>query len=155
MSCEIFLLDPADAKAALDVVNRSFAACVAPDYTQEGRAMFARVVTAEYLRTLPYRRGFTLVARVAHAIVGMCAFRDGNHVTLFFVLPEHQGQGIGRRLFAAALARVRASDPSVARIEVHSSPFAVPVYQALGFLATGPMKEDNGIRYLPMALRLD
>ena len=149
------MLDPSEAEAAMAVVTRSFDTCVGPDYAEEGRAMFARVVTAEYLRSLPYRRGFTLVARVDHAIVGMCAFRDVHHVTLFFVLPAYQGRGIGRRLFAAALAHLRAHVPQLARLEVHSSPIAIPVYKALGFRATGGMKEDNGIRYLPMEMPLD
>lgn len=154
MALHISDLDPGDAEAAMAVVTTSFTTCVAPDYTQEGRDLFARVVTADYLRSLPFRRGFTLVATLDHKIVGMCAFRDGHHITLFFVLPDHQGRGIGRQLFEAALRRLREQTPSATRVEVHSSPIAVPVYEALGFQATGAMKEDNGIRYLPMALRL-
>ena len=137
------------------VVTRSFETCVAPDYAQEGRDLFVRVVTADYLRSLPLRRGFTLVATMEKAIVGMCALRDGHHVTLFFVLPDYQGMGIGRQLFEAALLRLRQTIPEATRVEVHSSPIAVPVYQSLGFHAVGGMKEENGIRYLPMKLEID
>jgi len=137
------------------VVTQSFAACVAPDYAQEGRDLFGRVVTADYLRSLPFRRGFTLVATVDQTIVGMCAFRDGHHVTLFFVLPDYQGSGIGRQLFEAALLHLRQTVPEATCVEVHSSPVAVPVYQALGFRALGAMREDHGIRYIPMAMALD
>lgn len=148
------MLDPAEAEAAIAVVKESFAACVAPDYTQQGRDVFAQVVSADYLCSLPHRRGFTLVAKLAGRMVGMCAFRDGNHVTLFFVLPEFQGRGIGRRLFDSAVERVSRTVFGATKLEVHSSPVAVSVYQALGFSATGPEQVDDGIRYIPMERRL-
>jgi len=147
---EISPLEPADAEAAIAVVRASFAAHVAPDYGQDGRDLFEQVVTAEYLRSLPRRRGFTLVAKTDGRIVGMIAFRDGNHVTLFFVLPSHQGRGIGRQLFDAAVLRLRRTAPATEKLEVHSSPIAVPVYRALGFSATGPEAVEGGIRFVPM-----
>lgn len=98
-------LAPADADAALAVVLESFDAAVAPDYSPEGVALFRRVVTADYVRSLPTRHGFTLVERRDGRITGLCAIRDRNHITLFFVRPEAQGRGVGRRLFDATLAR--------------------------------------------------
>jgi ribosomal protein S18 acetylase RimI-like enzyme len=154
MELEVADLNPADAEAAMAVVRESFDACVAPDYVQEGRDLFAQVVTANYLCSLARRRGFTLVAKLQGRMVGMCAFRDGHHVTLFFVLPEFQGRGIGRRLFDAAVERVHANAPTATKLEVHSSPIAVPVYQALGFRITSPEKVENGIRYIPMECAL-
>jgi GNAT superfamily N-acetyltransferase len=155
MFWEVTELDPADADAAMTVVNGSFAADVAPDYAQEGRELFARVVTADYLRSLPSRQGFTLIAKDGTSIVGMLALRDRHHITLFFVLPEYQGRGIGRRLFDAMLERVRRELPGATKLEVHSSPIAVPVYVALGFVATGPEAVEGGIRYIPMERPLD
>lgn len=143
-------LAPADADAALSVVLESFDAAVAPDYSAEGVALFRRVVTADYLRSLPARHGFTLVEREAGRITGLCAIRDHNHVTLFFVRPEAQGRGVGRRLFDATLARVRASSPDVKDLEVQSSPIAVPVYEALGFRRSGADLDEGGIRSIPM-----
>jgi GNAT superfamily N-acetyltransferase len=153
MDLELSVLNPAEADAAMAVVKRSFEACVAPDYAQQGRDLFAQVVTADYLCSLPLRQGFTLVAKLEGRMVGMCAFRDGHHVTLFFVLPEFQGQGIGRRLFDAAVERARTN--GAAKLEVHSSPVAVPVYEALGFSVTGSEKVEDGIRYIPMEHLLD
>jgi ribosomal protein S18 acetylase RimI-like enzyme len=150
MDLELSELNPAEADAVIVVVEKSFDACVAPDYDQQGRDLFVRIVTADYLRSLPHRQGFTLVAKLDRRIVGMCAFRDGHHVTLFFVLPEFQGQGIGKKLFDSAVERVQRNLPEVIKLEVHSSPVAVPVYQALGFAATGPETVEDGIRYLPM-----
>jgi len=150
MALELSELNPAEADAVIVVVKKSFDACVAPDYDKQGRDLFVRIVTADYLRSLPPRQGFTLVAKLDRRIVGMCAFRDGHHVTLFFVLPEFQGQGIGKKLFDSAVERVQRNVPEVIKLEVHSSPVAVPVYQALGFAVTGPETVEDGIRYIPM-----
>ena len=150
MDLELSGLNPAEANAAMAVVKESFDAAVAPDYTQQGRDLFAQVVTADYLCSLPHRQGFALVAKLDGRIVGMCALRDGHHVTLFFVLPEFQGRGIGRRLLDSAVAWLRRTVPGATKLEVHSSPGAVPVYQSLGFSVTGLEKVDDGIRYVPM-----
>jgi len=150
MPLEISPMEPADLEATLAVVRESFEACVAPDYPQEGRDLFARIVTTDYLNSLSSRQGFVLVAKLDGRVVGMCAIRDGNHITLFFVLTEFQGRGIGRRLFDATLERVRRNRPGVSRLAVHSSPVAVPVYQALGFSITGAEELEDGIRYVPM-----
>jgi predicted N-acetyltransferase YhbS len=155
MALEVSVLDPAEAEVAMAVVKESFDLCVAPDYAQQGRELFAQVVTADYLCSLPHRQGFTLVAKLEGRMVGMCAFRDGHHVTLFFVLPEFQGRGIGRRLFDSAVERVRRNVSGATKLEVHSSPVAVSVYQALGFSVTAPEKVDDGIRYIPMERLLD
>jgi GNAT superfamily N-acetyltransferase len=150
MAIQLSLLEEADVDETLAVAKESFDMCVAPDYTEEGRELFARVVTGEYLLSLPNRRGFTLVAKLDGRTVGMCAFRDGHHITLFFVRPELRGQGIGRKLFDAAAERVRRTLPGTIKLEVHSSPVAVPVYEALGFRVTGPEKVEGGMRYVPM-----
>jgi GNAT superfamily N-acetyltransferase len=150
MDIELSLLNPFEAHAAIAVVRESFEASVAPDYSQQGRDLFTQVVTADYLCSLPCRQGFTFVAKVDGRMVGMCAIRDGHHVTLFFVLPQLQGRGIGRKLFYAAVERVRRDVSGATKLEVHSSPVAVPVYQALGFSVAGPESTDDGIRYIPM-----
>ncbi len=154
MPLELPLLDSVDLDATMAVVKESFDACVARDYAQDGRDLFARVVDAEYLCTLRKRQGFTLVAKLDGRSVGMCAFRDRSHVTLFFVLPELQGRGIGRELFDAAVERVRRNVPGVTVLQVHSSPVAVPIYEALGFSVTGPEEVEGGMRYVPMELCL-
>jgi len=96
MDLKLSMLNPAEADAVIAVVKESFEACVAPDYAQQGRDLFAQVVTADYLCSLPHRQGFTIVAKLDGRMVGMCALRDGHHVTLFFVLPNSRvGESAG------------------------------------------------------------
>lgn len=139
----------------MEVVRRSFDASVAPGYSRQGRELFARVIDAEYLQSLPQRQGFTLVAKLDGRAVGMFAIRDVSHITLFFVVPEMHGRGIGRKLFAAGLERICRSEKPPGTLQVHSSPVAVPVYEALGFSATGPEAVEGGIRFIPMVRKLD
>lgn len=57
----------------------------------------------------------------------------GVHATLadMYVLPEARGQGIARALMDAALAWARGR--GCAKVKLHSTPMAVPVYEKLGF----------------------
>lgn len=66
-------------------------------------------------------------------------------MALFFVKGACHGRGIGRRLWNALL-----EDSAANAVTVHSSLFAVPVYEKLGFVRLGPDCETDGIRYVPM-----
>lgn len=69
------------------------------------------------------------------AFVGLVdedAFWQLDHL---WVLPEHQGQGLGNRLFAAALEEVRARRPGLLRIE--AEPFALGFYERCGARQVG------------------
>lgn len=62
---------------------------------------------------------------------------SGTHWELdhLWVLPEQQGQGLGSRLFAAALEEVRRRRPGVLRIE--AEPFALGFYERCGARQVG------------------
>lgn len=68
-----------------------------------------------------------------------------NHIALFFVDGKYQERGIGRQLFGA----VRAKHP-LAKMTVHSSPYAVPIYHKLGFRDTDTEQVVNDLRFTPM-----
>lgn len=76
-------------------------------------------------------------------VIAACG--GGSHVALFFVKGACHGRGIGRRLWNALL-----EDSAADTVTVHSSRFAVPVYEKLGFVRLGPECETDDIRYVPM-----
>jgi GNAT superfamily N-acetyltransferase len=133
---------------AFDLVKRVFDQFVAPDFSQEGVREFFSLVTPEFLTSLPASGGFALGALEGNTLVGMIAVRNMNHIALFFVERAYQKKGIGRKLFLEAARMVRAQGAD--SIDVHSSPFAVPCYKALGFSATSSELVEKGIRYTPM-----
>ncbi len=97
---------------------------------------------------------FDLVSRKGETIVGVIEVRNNDHIYLLFVDAAYHRQGIGKTLLKAALARCVKQDPKVDEITVNSSPFAVPIYQRLGFVAMGGEQVQDGIRFIPMARSL-
>jgi len=89
----------------------------------------------------------------ADALCGCaCLLVDGNgtsgEVHAFFIDPDFQGKGIGRLLWQKLLERANAQ--GLSKLHLDSDPFAVPFYQAMGFIVTGqtPSGSIPG-RFLP------
>ena len=117
--------------------------CEAVHYSQEGKTAFHDAVfNEEYLDRLSLYGAFE-----GKELLGVIAIRK-DHLSLFFVKGGRRGQGIGKMLWNKILAETQAE-----RITVHSSINAVAVYERLGFAATDGVREENGIRYIPMAYK--
>lgn len=137
-------LNKKEIEEALPLVWEVFCRYEAVNYPADGKAAFWRAIHAkEYLAMLS-----AFGAYDRDRLVGILATRNaGAHIALFFVDGAYQRRGVGRKLLDACLEK---NDNS--RITVHSSEYAVEIYRRLGFVATGEMQEDGGIRYLPMVL---
>jgi predicted GNAT family N-acyltransferase len=59
-------------------------------------------------------------------------------------------QGIAKALMTQAISKARSLDPELSKLIVHSSPYAVPIYQKMGFRKSGSVRTENGITYIPM-----
>lgn len=143
-----------DAPACFDLVKRVFGACVGRDYSAQGIASYYELITPEYVRDWKRQGRICLVAKQRSVIAGIIDVRDTFHLTMFFVDMAHQKQGIGSRLLHEAIAVCREKNPGLATMEVHSSPFAVKIYEKLGFVAQSGEQVINGIRFTPMELDL-
>ena len=93
-----------------------------------------------------------LVGLTGQDWAGVVAVRDGKHLFHLFVAPQFQRHGIARQLLQAARSVAIASGNEEG-FTVNSSSFAVAVYERLGFRATGPRVEKNGIAFVPMRLQ--
>jgi len=68
-----------------------------------------------------------------------------------FVDKKHHRKGIARQLYDTVLSEIN-KNADVAQVTVNSSPYAVNVYERLGFAKTDEQQEhENGIVYVPMA----
>ena len=96
-------------------------------------------------------QGFRYHVAESHGrIVGVVGVRDNRHLYHLFVANEFQRRGIARRLWAVAREQcIAAGNPG--NFTVNASNNAIPVYERLGFVRSGPAKNDDGIRYNPMA----
>ncbi|MGN1101151.1 MAG: GNAT family N-acetyltransferase [Huintestinicola sp.] len=127
---------------ALPLIWDVFCKFEAADYPEYGRQAFRDAIhDEEYLDSLKAYGAFE-----GKELLGIIATsKSGSHIALFFVDGDHHGKGIGRLLWNRVLA-----DNTCEVIDVHSSVFAVPIYKKLGFVQTDEIREENGIRYVPM-----
>ncbi len=145
------ILRKEDVEEALALIHSVFEEFVGQDYSGIGRTFFKRAVDVDFLNGLPGRNGFSLTVKNEGKIIGIISIRDFAHVALFFVKKEYQGKGIGRELFEEAKRKIKETG-KIKEMQVNSSPYAVPIYSALGFKITEAEKEENGMKYIPMTL---
>jgi GNAT superfamily N-acetyltransferase len=143
-------LSESDANEAWNLVQRAYNAFVAPDYSEEGNSKYYELITLEYIRKWKKENRICLVAKVNSKIIGIIDVRDAFHITIFFVDAEYQHQGIGKELLLSAINKCKAINTGLRMVEVHSSPFAVKIYEKLGFKKRSDEQVQFGIRYTPM-----
>lgn len=139
---KIKLLEKRDIINALPLIWEVFSEYEAVKYPESGKQAFWDAIhSEEYLDMLSAYGAFE-----NKELTGIIATRnEGSHIALFFVKGIHHGKGIGRKLWNAVLEE-NISDT----ITVHSSLYAVPIYEKLGFVKTYGVQEADGIQYVPM-----
>lgn len=143
---------------ALDLVNRVFAVYVAPDYSEKGQKTFQDYLKTKYDEVAgELARGqkemWQIKGGTPRRIIGVIALREKSHIALLFVDPKFHRQGVASRLFCYVKEIIQEAGGK--RITVNSSPYAQEVYHRWGFQDTGKERENEGIRYIPMALDLE
>ena len=143
------------------LVERVFDEFVAPDFAPEGIEEFRKFANPQSLADRTRAGSTVLLALRGDEIVGMIEIGSTpqvgtcdstsrcGHISMLFV--SQRGQGIARELVRRAVDRMTAANADVAEITVHSSLYAQPVYERLGFQRTGETRTENGITYLPMS----
>lgn len=126
----------------IQFIKQTFLEFVAPDYDEAGIKNFFKFAEAEdVLMKLVF-----YAALHNNKIIGILAVDVKlNHICLFFVDKACQNTGIGTALFKKFL-----NESMPKAVTVNSSPFAVKVYEKLGFTANGSMQVSDGIVYIPM-----
>lgn len=84
----------------------------------------------------------TLIASDGGKVIGLAAIRklpDISLVTLYEVIPEYQGRGVGQQLLAGLCT---ASGPLVAHVSIHR-PWLVSIYERHGFKSLGTEQVDH------------
>ena len=126
----------------LPLVWDVFCGFEAPNYPESAKFAFKRAIYDEnYLAML------TAYGAYKDCVpIGIIATREGGeHIALFFVDGKYHRQGIGRQLWNAMLE----NNPNK-ELTVHSSLYAVPVYEKLGFVNIDDIQTEDGITFLPM-----
>lgn len=126
----------------IQLIKQTFLEFVAPDYDEVGIKNFFKFAEDEdLLKQLVF-----YAALHNNKIIGILAVDVKlNHICLFFVDKDLHNTGIGTALFKKFLNEFMPK-----AVTVNSSPFAVKVYEKLGFTANGIRQVSDGIVYIPM-----
>ena len=139
---------------ACHLVMESFNEFVAPGYSEEGVTEFSKYLNPQFMQWRLANNHFVLVALDKDVLIGIIEVRNDNHISLLFVKKAYHKRGISKKVLEMTITKCRQYNANNAIIEVNSSPFAVPVYEKMGFVKTNTEQIINGIRFIPMTRNL-
>jgi predicted GNAT family N-acyltransferase len=134
------------------LIKKVYDEFVAADNTPEGNLFFYDWIKPERILQRQEKEPSLLIAETGHELTGIIEMRDTCWISLLFVHKQFQGQGIASLLFQEAKEIAMKKIPPPEVFYVHASLFSVPVYRKFGFVASGNIEVQNGIKFLPMEL---
>ena len=146
MEPKIRLYRPGDEAAVAQLAVAGFEQSIRQYYSEEGVAAFLAYIFPAAIAERQRNGCQMAVAELEGKIIGA--------VELLFVLPEFQCCGIARRLLTRAVTLLKKARPEVKLLTVFAAPGAVEAYRHLGFLPDGAEREESGIRFFPMKMKL-
>ncbi|MCH5266215.1 MAG: GNAT family N-acetyltransferase [Lachnospiraceae bacterium] len=151
---QICKIGVAQLREALALVWEVFEEYEVPDYEEMGIQTFRHFIEYDNI-VKKVRQGEMKFwgCYLNGLLVGVIALRGEQHISLLFVRGQFHRLGIARRLVRVAVAEVEEKEPEIRAVTVNSSPYAVEFYERTGFVALGPEKKADGIRFTSMRLR--
>ncbi len=145
---------PEDASGICRVALACFEDSIRPCYEPDGCQAFLAYILPEAIAARQSDGCSAIVAEWESEVIGVLELRDFSHISMFFVDPEFQCSGIGRRLLTRAVTLSCKARPELAELTVFAAPCAVEAYRHLGFAAAGPETVESGVRFMPMRIKL-
>lgn len=123
-----------------------FTTCNRADYNEEGLEVFKKFIyNKERMNELTMLGAFN-----GDVLVGVLGIREkDSHLSMLFIHPDYQRQGIGKELFDCMLTRTK-----VRSMTVNASTSAVPFYKQLGFAQSAEATNYHGLISVPMRWQL-
>jgi GNAT superfamily N-acetyltransferase len=131
-------MESGDENGVLQLILEVFDQFVAPGYSMEGIQEFGKYIDPDKFRLRLSKGHFCILAENNGRPMGVIEVRGNSRVSLLFVKKNMMGKGTAKGLIDRAIHMCRQRDPDVHRLEVNSSPYAVPVYERSRFHAVGP-----------------
>lgn len=137
---------PEDAQGVCDVLCRTITEACVDDHRHDPATLKAWLgnktpdTVAGWFTT---STNFPLVACRGDAIVGVALLTQAGKLALCYVLPDMQGQGVGRRLLDGIEAQARAWD--IRKLRLHSTLSASAFFARHGYLHAGREKSCFGL----------
>lgn len=136
-----------------ELVWEVFGKYEAPLYSDEGISTFRAFIAADNLRWMLGEGSLRIYCCWdEERLAGVIALRGLSHISLLFVRKQYHQRGIASTLLQMALAEMKLREPDVDEVTVHSSLYAIHIYEKMGFVRQADQaQEQNGIRYMPMS----
>ena len=147
-------MNPGEKSEVCRLVVASFDEFIAPNYSKEGIDEFSKYAQPDQLLKRSKENHFVLVALTGDKTIGMIEVRNNDHISMLFVSKKFHRRGVGAELMRRSLEICQQEDKDLKEVNVYSSPYAVPIYEKMGFQQTEPEQIKNGIRFVPMVLSL-
>ena len=138
-----------DLEAVSAICMDSFLRSVAGTLSDEGITTFSNIAVRDAFLDRMKGDNLMLVAEDNENIEGVIELKEGRHVAMLFIRPEHQKSGIGRELLLSALKYAK-----VETVTVNASLPSVTAYKKYGFECSGEIDESAGLVYQPMEIKL-
>ena len=138
---------------ALSLALEVFMQFEAPDYGPLGVESFKKDIVENNEFIEKAKQGICPIygAFDGDKIVSLMGMRSNKtHINLVFTKKEYHRKGIARAIFNYLVDDLLKDNPDLSYITLNSSPYGLPFYLHIGFIALGPEQEMNGIRFTPM-----
>lgn len=139
----------ADAPAIAELLRPLAEKYIAAQFSARGRETLLATLTPERISANIAGRYRYHVAEARGRLVGVVGMRDGRHLYHLFVAETHQRRGLARRLWELAIEAC-CETGDTGELTVNSSLYARGFYEKLGFVATSPEIEKDGVVFVPM-----
>lgn len=142
-----------ETEAALSLALEVFMEFEAPEYAPEGVTAFKESVieSNKFREAVASGENPIYAAFDGDKMIGIIGMRSNmTHICLAFVRKEYHRKGAATAMFRYLLEEVKRLHPEHKTITLNSSPYGVPFYEHIGFIATDSEQTVDGIRFTPM-----
>jgi ribosomal protein S18 acetylase RimI-like enzyme len=134
------------------LIQKVYNKFIAPDYNDQGNKKYHELINIDFLKNREIDNRLCMICKQNNIIIGIIGIRNDFHITIFFVDPEFQNQGVGKRLIKLATEQFKEYNNKIGYLEVNSSPYAVEIYKKIGFRKISEEKNVFGIRFTEMRM---
>ena len=148
----IRLADVNDAKAISALITESTKKHILLNLPNKVHSMLLESMTEiEIKRYLSANYIYHIAENELSDLIGVIAIRDNTHLYHFFVADKYHGKGVSNALWETAKSKSIASG-NISGFTINSAVGAEKVYLKLGFKRINGIREQDGMKDIPMIL---
>ncbi|PAJ73983.1 GNAT family N-acetyltransferase [Pseudoalteromonas sp. NBT06-2] len=140
-----------DVNEISELISRLSLKYIAPNCSDQGIELLIESMKPNSLTQYMNTNYLYHIIKDDNVLVGVIAIRDNSHLFHMFVADTYQGKGIAKKLWLYAKG-VCFKNGNVGKFTVNSALNAKSVYLKLGFKPIAGIRENKGVKDIPMIL---